>query len=42
MITMLQNWKGAVEVNGVCYENINDVLVSILLPKQDYFSSESQ
>ena len=30
MITMLQNWKGAVEVNGVCYENINDVQKSDL------------
>ena len=28
MLTMLKNWKGAVEINGVRYENINDVVIS--------------
>ena len=30
MLTMLKNWKGAVEINGVRYENINDAVKSDL------------
>ena len=30
MLTMLKNWKGAVEINGVHYENINDAVKSDL------------
>lgn len=26
MLSLLKNWNGTVEVNGVCYENINDVV----------------
>lgn len=30
MLTMLKNWKGAVEINGVRHENINDAVKSDL------------